>query len=74
MRFVNVAGNVHLFDEASEQALRAKLRAWIAEQLGVDEAQIGDEWKALQKLGVDSLDTIELIMEIEEDSDGHDER
>jgi acyl carrier protein len=42
--------------------------------LGVDEAQIGDEWKALQKLGVDSLDTIELIMEIEEDSDGHDER
>jgi len=74
LRFVNVGGNVHLLDETGERALRAKLRTWIAERLGVDEGQIGDEWKALQQLGVDSLDTVELIMEIEEDFDGHDER
>ena len=67
LRFINAKGDLLLFDEAGEQVLRARLRAWIAEQLGVPEDQIGDEWQALQKLGVDSLDMIELVMEIEED-------
>ncbi len=67
LRFVNVGGDVRLFDEMGDQALRRKLRKWIAKQLGVAEDKIGDEWEALQKLGVDSLDVVELVMQIEEE-------
>jgi acyl carrier protein len=69
LRFVNAQGELLLFDEAGESVVRARLRSWIAERLGVSEEQIGDEWEALQKLGVDSLDIVELVMDIEEDFD-----
>jgi hypothetical protein len=69
LRFVHVRGDVRLLDDAAEQALRRKMRKWIAERLGVEEDKIGDEWEALRQLDVDSFDTIELVMEIEEELD-----
>ncbi len=38
----------------------------IVEQLGVDPAQVTDEASFVDDLGADSLDTVELIMALEE--------
>ena len=69
IRFVNVEGNLRLLDKASEESLRRKLKQYLGAQLGVDESKLGDEIEALQKLQLDSLDMVELIMELEEVDD-----
>ncbi len=38
----------------------------IAEQLGVDEEEVKPEAKFVEDLGADSLDTVELVMAMEE--------
>ena len=38
----------------------------IAKQLGLDESEIKDEASFMDDLGADSLDTVELILELEE--------
>jgi len=38
----------------------------VAEQLGVDIASVQNDHKFISDLGADSLDTVELIMKIEE--------
>lgn len=38
----------------------------VVEQLGVDPAQITDEASFIDDLGADSLDTVELVMALEE--------
>lgn len=48
--------------EDSEQ----KLRALIAKHLDIDVSKIVDDARMIDDLGADSLDTVELIMEIEE--------
>ena len=44
-----------------------KLKEIIIDQLGVESAKITMEAKFLDDLGADSLDTVELIMQFEED-------
>ena len=41
----------------------------IAEQLGVNEAEIKNESSFVDDLGADSLDTVELVMALEEEFD-----
>ena len=41
----------------------------VAEQLGVNEAEIKNESSFVDDLGADSLDTVELVMELEEEFD-----
>jgi len=48
--------------EGSDQ----KLRELIAKHLGVDIEKVVDEARMIDDLGADSLDTVELVMEIEE--------
>lgn len=38
----------------------------IAEQLGIDDSQINDDSNLANDLGADSLDTLELVMTLEE--------
>ena len=44
-----------------------KIKEIIADKLGVNEEQITLEAKFIDDLGADSLDTVELIMEFEEE-------
>lgn len=39
----------------------------IVEQLGVDKEQVVDDAKFVEDLGADSLDTVELVMALEEE-------
>lgn len=41
----------------------------VAEQLGVDKAKITRDTHFVNDLGADSLDTVELVMELEEEFD-----
>ena len=41
----------------------------VAEQLGVDREKISPETSFVNDLGADSLDTVELVMELEEEFD-----
>ncbi len=45
----------------------AKIRAIIADKLGVEESEIVPEASFTDDLGADSLDTVELIMEFEKE-------
>jgi len=49
--------------------LHAKIRTIIAEQLGVELEKITDQAKFIEDLGADSLDTVELVMALEEGFD-----
>ncbi|MBL8033852.1 MAG: acyl carrier protein [Leptospiraceae bacterium] len=44
-----------------------KVKKIIAEQLGVDEGEITNESHFIDDLGADSLDTVELVMALEEE-------
>jgi len=44
-----------------------KIKKIIAEQLGVDETEITPESHFIDDLGADSLDTVELVMALEEE-------
>lgn len=47
--------------------LRAKVKEIIVKKLGVEESQVTDDASFTKDLGADSLDTVELIMELEKE-------
>ena len=50
-------------------AVEEKIRKIIAEQLGVEEDEVVPEASFVEDLGADSLDTVELVMALEEEFD-----
>lgn len=48
------------------EELSEKVKAIIAEKLGVDPAKVVDDARFIDDLGADSLDTVELVMGLEE--------
>ena len=46
-----------------------KVQKIVSEQLGVDEAEVKPEANFANDLGADSLDTVELVMALEEEFD-----
>jgi acyl carrier protein len=47
--------------------IASRVKAIIVEKLGVDEAEVVPEASFTNDLGADSLDTVELIMELEKE-------
>ena len=54
---------------ASEKSVEAKVKDIIVEQLGVNADQVTPDAKFIEDLGADSLDTVELVMALEEHFD-----
>ncbi|MGI8982854.1 MAG: acyl carrier protein [Pirellulaceae bacterium] len=52
-----------------DEAVNARMKRIIAEQLGIDPDKITEETSFVNDLGADSLDTVELVMELEEEFD-----
>ncbi len=46
--------------------IEVKVKKIVAEQLGVNEAEIKNESSFIDDLGADSLDTVELVMALED--------
>ncbi len=51
----------------AEESVRNKVIEIIREQLGQDKDTITDETHFINDLGADSLDTVELVMELEDE-------
>ncbi|EIK0771491.1 MULTISPECIES: acyl carrier protein [Vibrio] len=49
--------------------IEERVKKIIIEQLGVDEAEVKNEASFVDDLGADSLDTVELVMALEEEFD-----
>ncbi|MFN8770441.1 MAG: acyl carrier protein [Neisseriaceae bacterium] len=47
--------------------IEARVKKVIAEKLGVEEAAVKNEAAFIEDLGADSLDTVELVMALEEE-------
>ncbi|GHA74831.1 acyl carrier protein [Formosimonas limnophila] len=47
--------------------IEQRVRKIVAEQLGVNEAEIKNESSFVNDLGADSLDTVELVMALEDE-------
>lgn len=56
-----------LFEAASSQPVRERFLDIVAEQLGVHRNQINEGTSFVDDLGADSLDMVELVMELEEE-------
>ena len=50
-------------------AVRDRVIDIVADQLGVDKEKVTPETSFVNDLGADSLDTVELVMELEEEFD-----
>jgi len=50
-------------------SIHERIKQIVAEQLGVDEDQVTNEASFMDDLGADSLDTVELVMALEEEFD-----
>ncbi|NJL87087.1 MAG: acyl carrier protein [Leptolyngbyaceae cyanobacterium SM1_1_3] len=53
----------------SQDAVFEKVQKIVAEQLGVEESEVKPEASFANDLGADSLDTVELVMALEEEFD-----
>jgi acyl carrier protein len=53
----------------SQDDIFGKVKKIVAEQLGVDESEVKPEASFANDLGADSLDTVELVMALEEEFD-----
>ena len=52
---------------AAEKSIEQRVKDIIVEQLGVNADQVTPESKFIEDLGADSLDTVELVMALEEE-------
>jgi len=50
-------------------SIEEKVKQIVVEQLGVDEDQVTEDAAFMDDLGADSLDTVELVMALEEEFD-----
>ena len=55
-----------VFTAMSQEAILEKVRSIVAEQLSVDAGEVKPESNFQNDLGADSLDTVELVMALEE--------
>ena len=56
-------------DEVDVQAIENKVIEIISEQMGVDKSEITRDTSFINDLNADSLDTVELVMEFEDEFD-----
>jgi len=53
--------------EQQMENIEQRVKKIVAEQLGVSEAEVKNESSFVDDLGADSLDTVELVMALEEE-------
>ncbi len=59
--------SARLYERSAIESLRDRLRAIIARQLGVDIERVTEASRLVHDLGADSLDLVELVMELDEE-------
>jgi acyl carrier protein len=65
----NLKKSTNLNGGKEMSSIEKRVKEIVAEQLGVDEAQVTGEASFMDDLGADSLDQVELVMALEEEFD-----
>ena len=65
--FIQTSDTAHIFDAQQSPELRERILEIVASQLGVDRDKIANNPALFDAIGVDSLDVVELVMELEEE-------
>ena len=60
---------MHVSGEIDVQSIENKVIEIISEQMGVDKSEVTRETSFINDLNADSLDTVELVMEFEDEFD-----
>jgi acyl carrier protein len=66
-RAAHLPGRSHEEDIAHMSSIEAQVKSIVAEQLGVKEEEVTNQASFVDDLGADSLDTVELVMALEEE-------
>jgi len=64
---ISIATSLYKEDECKMSTIDERVKTIIIEQLGVSEDQVTSEASFVDDLGADSLDTVELVMALEEE-------
>jgi acyl carrier protein len=67
--FLNVESTTRVYDRSASRCVRDRVITIVAKQLGVAPDKIAGNVSLVNDLGADSLDTVELVMELEEEFD-----
>lgn len=65
--FLLTASEPRFYEHAAADSLRSRVIRLVAEQLGITQADLDCDPTRLKSLEVDSLDVVELVMEMEEE-------
>lgn len=65
--FLQTADTIRLFSSQQSEEHKNRLIQIIASQLGIDDEKIANNPALFNEMGVDSLDFVELVMELEEE-------
>ena len=65
--FIQTEETTRLFDGQQSSTIRDRIVDIVANRLGVDGDKISNHHTVLRDFGVDSLDAVELVMELEEE-------
>lgn len=69
--YLRTASSPRFYPYDQAEGIRNRVAEFIAEQLGVERSKVtGDLSIVKSELGADSLDAVELVMELEEEFDG----
>jgi acyl carrier protein len=67
--FIQTADTAQLFDAQQSQECKHRVLEILASQLGLDRDEIANNAALFDAIGADSLDIVELVMELEEEFD-----
>jgi len=67
--FLNIESTTRVYDRSASHSIRDRVIRIVAKQLGVAPDKIAESTSFVNDLGADSLDIVELVMELEEEFD-----
>ena len=69
--YLNLPSRSHVFRHSSSDRLHDRTIQIVADQLGIEPERLREDPSLANSLGADSLDTVELVMELEKEFDLH---
>jgi acyl carrier protein len=67
--YVSLRSSTRFFRPDDANTVQERLTDIVAQQLGVDRSRVRADWTTLSELGADSLEVIEILIQLEEQFD-----
>ncbi len=67
--YLNTPAGFRSFENQESERLQERIIDLVSEQLGIDRDKLANDAAIINELGADSLDVVELVMELEDEFD-----